>query len=451
MANSVPNQGLIHFRGFMNVNHVLVVSNEALSEVLVRRAYSFTKPAVSRRLMSRILGPSLLILEGDEHKYLRKRIQPAFNHRTVQDLCPVFWSKAIDMVETMERSTASADAKHTVVDILPWGNKGTLDAIGLAALGKDFDTLRQPNELTELYELLTGSKESVRHLFIANAFLPAWMLQLLPRKFNRDLDDARNKLRQLCFAFVEERKKEVAEGTGQKALLLQLIQGGTLTDDELVGQLLTIIGAGYEPTSATFTWALWLLAINPTWQDRLRAEIREHIPYRFFDNDAERFSDSATLDTLPVLNAVVNETLRLMPTSPITSRVAVEDITVVGTRIPAGTRLWIVPAAMNRFASFYGETADTFEPGRWIDEDSGRANNHGNAHTNYAFMTFLHGPRKCIGAGYAKVELRAFISAFVGSYEFEMADKTYVPQPAGITAIKPKDGLPLKLNRTQAW
>jgi len=245
MANSVPNQGLIHFRGFMNVNHVLVVSNEALSEVLVRRAYSFTKPAVSRRLMSRILGPSLLILEGDEHKYLRKRIQPAFNHRTVQDLCPVFWSKAIDMVETMERSTASADAKHTVVDILPWGNKGTLDAIGLAALGKDFDTLRQPNELTELYELLTGSKESVRHLFIANAFLPAWMLQLLPRKFNRDLDDARNKLRQLCFAFVEERKKEVAEGTGQKALLLQLIQGGTLTDDELVGQLLTIIGAGY--------------------------------------------------------------------------------------------------------------------------------------------------------------------------------------------------------------
>ncbi|CAN9307307.1 unnamed protein product [Alternaria sp. RS040] len=451
MANSIPNQGLIHFYGFMNVSHILLVSNEALSEVLVRRAYAFTKPAVARRLLSQILGPSLLILEGDEHKYLRKRIQPAFGHRNVQDLCPLFWSKAIDMVETMEQSAAFTDSTDFVVDVLPWGNKGTLDAIGLAALGKDFNTLREPNELTDLYELVTGSKEGVRLLFIANALLPAWLLRLLPRKFNRDIEDARIRLRQLCSTFVEERKKEVTENSGQKALLLQLIQSGTLTDDELVGQLLTIIGAGYEPTSATLTWTLWLLATHPAWQDSLRAELRSHIPYRFFANDAERFTEFATLDTLPILNAVVNETLRLMPTSPITSRVATEDTTVLGTAIPAGTRLWIVPAAMNRFASFYSETADAFDPGRWIYEDSGRANNHGNAHTNYAFLTFLHGPRKCIGAGYAKVELRAFIAAFVGSFEFEMADKSYVPQPAGITAVKPRDGLPLRLKRTKAW
>jgi cytochrome P450 len=106
---------------------------------------------------------------------------------------------------------------------------------------------------------------------------------------------------------------------------------------------------------------------------------------------------------------------------------------------------------MNRFESFYGETANEFDPGRWIDEDSGRANNHGHAQTNYAFMTFLHGPRKCIGAGYARVELRAFVAAFVGSLEFELADKTYVPQPAGITAVKPKDGVPLRMKRTNAW
>jgi cytochrome P450 len=150
------------------------------------------------------------------------------------------------MVETMEQSAASPDSTDFVVDVLPWGNKGTLDAIGLAALGKDFNTLREPNELTDLYELVTGSKEGVRLLFIANALLPAWLLRLLPRKFNRDIEDARIRLRQLCSTFVEERKKEVTEDSGQKALLLQLIQSGTLTDDELVGQLLTIIGAGYE-------------------------------------------------------------------------------------------------------------------------------------------------------------------------------------------------------------
>lgn len=245
MANSIPNQGLIRFRGFMNVDHILLVSNEALSEVLVRRAYAFTKPAVARRLLSKILGQSLLILEGDEHKYLRKRIQPAFNHRNVKDLCPLFWSKAIDMVDTMEESAASADAKDFEVDVLPWCNKGTLDAIGLAALGKDLNTLREPNELTDLYELLTGSKEGVRLLFIANAFLPAWLLRLLPRRFNDDITHAHTRLRQLCRTFVAERKKELTKDKSQKALLMQLIQGGTLTDDELVDQLLTIIGAGY--------------------------------------------------------------------------------------------------------------------------------------------------------------------------------------------------------------
>ena len=253
MANSIPNQGLIHFRGFMNVSHILLVSNEALSEVLVRRAYAFTKPAVSRRLLSQILGPSLLILEGEEHRYLRKRIQPAFNHRNVQDLCPLFWSKAIDMVETMEQSASSADATNFVADVLPWGNKGTLDAIGLAALGKDFNTLREPNELTDLYEIVTGSKEGVRHLFIANALLPAWILRLLPRKFNRDIDDARIRLRELCSTFVAERKEEVSKDNNRNALLSQLIQGGTLTDDELVGQLLTIIGAGYFTSSKQYT------------------------------------------------------------------------------------------------------------------------------------------------------------------------------------------------------
>lgn len=77
--------------------------------------------------------------------------------------------------------------------------------------------------------------------------------------------------------------------------------------------------------------------------------------------------------------------------------------------------------------------------------------NHGNAHTNYDFLTFLHGPRRFIGASYAKVESRAFNAAFVGSFEFELADKDYVPQPAGITAVKPRDGLPLRLKCTKAW
>jgi cytochrome P450 len=219
MVNTIPNQGLIQFYGFMDVHHILLGSNEALSEVLLRCASAFTKQVVARRMLSQILGgQSLLILEGDESEYLRKRIQPAFTHRSVQDLCPVFWSEAVDMADTMKQSATAANSAEFIVDVLPWIHKGTLDAIGLAALRKDFNISQEDNEFMDLYKLVTDSKEGVRLLFIANAFLLAWLLRLLSQRFKHDLNDARMGLRQLCSTFVAERKKEVAEDSSQNAV-----------------------------------------------------------------------------------------------------------------------------------------------------------------------------------------------------------------------------------------
>lgn len=60
-------------------------------------------------------------------------------------------------------------------------------------------------------------------------------------------------------------------------------------------------------------------------------------------------------------------------------------------------------------------------------------------------MTFLHGPRSCIGQSFAKAELRALVAAFVGAFEIEMEDPSHVPMPAGVVTIKPRDGLRLRL------
>lgn len=133
-----------------------------------------------------------------------------------------------------------------------------------------------------------------------------------------------------------------------------------------------------------------------------------------------------------------------MPTTPITTRVAAQDTVILGTHIPKGTRIFMVPYACNRSTAFYGPTAETFDPSRWID-DSGKGNNNGGADSNYAFLTFLHGPRKCIGDGYARLALRAFVAAFVRAFEFDMADNSETPIPGGILATKPVNGLHLKL------
>lgn len=177
----------------------------------------------------------------------------------------------------------------------------------------------------------------------------------------------------------------------------------------------------HETTSSALTWASYLLSQHPEVQTRLRSEIHASIP------DAKTLSDpdfeiADLLESMPYLNGVCNEVLRLYPTIPVTARVAIRDTTVASHFIPNGTMLFVVPWAINRNPALWGPDAGDFVPERWIDKESGRATMNGGSDSNYAFLTFLHGPRSCIGERFARAELRALLAAFVGSFEMELAN-----------------------------
>jgi cytochrome P450 len=196
----------------------------------------------------------------------------------------------------------------------------------------------------------------------------------------------------------------------------------------------------HETTSSAFTWATHLLATHPTVQTRLRIEVRAALPTTS-RSDSEL---TTVLESLPLLNAVCNETLRLYPTVPLTFRNARIDTTIDNVFIPQGTQLILVPWATNRLPQLWGPDADKFVPERWIDE-TGKPNNSGGSTSNYDTLTFLHGPRSCIGKDFAKAELRCLIAAFVAAFEMEMADPNYVAIPHGVVTIKPMGGMPLRL------
>jgi cytochrome P450 len=154
---------------------------------------------------------------------------------------------------------------------------------------------------------------------------------------------------------------------------------------------------------------------------------------------------SEILERLPLLNAVCNETLRLFPTVPITIRVAVRDSYLAGHPIPCGTEVIVCPWAVNRNPEFWGSDAAEFKPDRWIDD--GKPNNSGGAISNYCQMTFLHGPRSCIGQNFAKAELRCLLAAFVTSFAWELDMRLEDVVAAGVVTIKPQDGLKVKLTK----
>lgn len=198
-----------------------------------------------------------------------------------------------------------------------------------------------------------------------------------------------------------------------------------------------------ETTAATLNWIYYLLADDPYRLSILRDEV----------NSARELSDSpeadadigSTLEELPFLNAVINETLRLYPTVPLTQRVAIKDTSLAGFYIPSGTSVYISPWLIQRSHEVWGPEADQFRPERWIRVEDGkkRFDPSGGMKSHLEFLTFLHGPRNCIGQSFAKAELRCLTARLVTHFEWTLDSAVTDIAMRGLVTINPQRGMPL--------
>lgn len=128
-----------------------------------------------------------------------------------------------------------------------------------------------------------------------------------------------------------------------------------------------------------------LLAKHTGVQGKLRAEIKDHMPFLF--DDSTRYHreeyEKADVDLLPYMEDVCKESLRYIPSIPMTVRMSREDDYMGGYFIPKGTTVYLMANAINRLESYWGPTANQFDPNRW--------KNLPETYTTNAFMTFLQG------------------------------------------------------------
>lgn len=217
-----------------------------------------------------------------------------------------------------------------------------------------------------------------------------------------------NRIKRELYAYSEglasERRAEFAAGVSLETkaetfqlrradILSNLVLANELDDATLAHESLTMLGAGHETTSSSLSWAAVLLSQNQDIQDKLREEIRAHLPS---PNLSETVS-LAQIEKMPLLNAVCHETLRLYPTVPFSARTAVHSTTLGDITLRKGTQVWLPIWSINRTPKLWGEDAEVFNPSRWIT--NGAFNNNGGVKSNYSLLTFLHGPRSCIGQG----------------------------------------------------
>ena len=247
-----------------------------------------------------------------------------------------------------------------------------------------------------------GSEEVKANLHHTSALLPHWIIRAIPWRINRETDTASQYLYNFALQTVKDCRRELAVSKSvddhdqeSSNILSLLVKSNDFTDAELANQVLTFIAAGHETTSSALSWCSYLLSLNPGIQSQLRDEVRANLPSP--RDNTQQFS-AAQIDSLPLLNAVCNETTRLYPTVPVTIRVVVKETPLADKVLPVGTMILLSPWAINRSHDHWGPDAEEFRPGRWINED-GTPNNTGGSVSNYSLMTFIHGPRSCIGQG----------------------------------------------------
>jgi cytochrome P450 len=180
--------------------------------------------------------------------------------------------------------------------------------------------------------------------------------------------------------------------------------------------------------------------LHPQIQDRLRTECNAQL------GDIPTPEVHASIfdpQNMPLLTAVCNETLRLYAPVPTTARHAVVATTIGNVQIPQDTPATIAPWAINRSRALWGADAAEFNPNRWLEGSNAAT---GGAESPYAFLTFLHGPRSCIGQSFARLEMKCLLAALFTRFRFEVADPDRKVEIGGFFTIKPQGGLRLKVH-----
>jgi cytochrome P450 len=206
-----------------------------------------------------------------------------------------------------------------------------------------------------------------------------------------------------------------------------------LDDRSLRDQLLTLFYAGHETSAVSMSWTQYLLSGHPVARTELAHEVASVL--------GAQAPTAADLDALVYTEQVVNESLRLYSPIHSLSRVALEDVTIGGFSVPAGTTVYVSLYATHRLARLWPDP-DRFDPSRFTAERNA-------ARPRFAFIPFAAGHRNCIGGTAAIAELKLVLALLTRRYTLELAPGQRVEAAPG-TTMHPRYGLRMRARPVEA-
>jgi cytochrome P450 len=334
-----------------------------------------------------LMRRGVLVVDGTEHDHYRSLMEPSLHPSQL----PSYTQMMIEQTDRVSCLWKEGD----VVDLLVEGRKIALLIIMQALFGEDI--------WNDLPRIWTPILKAIK--FISPGPWIFW--RTMPRfGFKKDLKI----LDEYLLGIIEERR-ERKEKT--KDLLQHLIDAG-LSDEVIRDQMLTMLIAGHDTSTALLAWTFALIGQHPKLQARLVEEVD-------------------TLERSPLLDQVIKESLRLYPPIHIGNRRVVENLEFQEGTVPAGERMFYSIYLTHRDANIW-ENAEDFCPERFA---------HGRKTPPFSYIPFGGGPRACIGAAFGQAEARIVLARLLQTHRFEFTKhKIYAHMGA---TLEPRPGVRMKI------
>ncbi|KAF6812515.1 trichothecene c-15 hydroxylase, partial [Colletotrichum plurivorum] len=387
-------------------NHVSINHPDGMHQV---RGHRRTGENPKDRLHSLSNRDNIIGSSRGDHQRFRRALAHGFSAQSMLAQQPIIQAYVDRLIAKLHENSQSGEK---VVNVEKWFNFATFDIVGDLSFGEPFGCL-EDGTYHPWVELIFQSMKNLA--FIASSRRLSWLGPLLLLTMvPKGLVDKLAQNRELSRAKV---RKRLELGTARPDFVDAMVRksesaGNAMTFEELASNAFVLIVAGSETTATLLTAATYFLARNPDSLAKLAEEVRSAF-------QSEEQIDMISVQNLPYLLAVLDESMRLFPPVPAGSpRMAGEGgDTILGRHIPEGTTMDVWQWSVYHNPDHFDRPED-FVPERWLGDER-FAND-----AKRAFQPFSVGPRNCLGKNLAYAEMRLIIARVIWNYDIRLADDT---------------------------
>lgn len=396
---------LIIARRYLSRPVLFVSDPDGIRHVMVDNVANYPRLSQLSRVFRRALGDGMLSTEGETWRDHRRLINPTLDRRSIGG----------ELATTIQYTGLAAEQFARTPANTPLDIRGHLKRLVLTMTRDAFARTDDRVALEQMIDLVSH--------FPAKAHFVPW-----PHWLTNGLRGGKRSTYPVLTRLIAERREPGYSGAHDLLWRLAVNEdrrtGSRLSDAEIHDEVVALASSSVMTTVRVLTWFWYLLALHPSAETLLHAELD-----RVLDG---RPPAPADFQRLIVLEQTVNETMRLYPPVPIMLRSALAPDTICGRTVSRHTVIVIAPWVIHRHRKLWRHP-DRFDPDRFSPDQMV-------SRSRYAFLPFSTGPRVCVGESLADMQLRVIIAMLAQRFRFRLVPGHPV-EPSSLVTLLPRRGM----------